>query len=66
MDSREAIPAVGVFTLVSALGFDEGGYAATAWGWSSVVLLAVLAVLSTLPQASKFECNRNAQMQAVE
>lgn len=45
MDSRELIPAIGVFALVSALGFDEGGYAATAWGWSSVALLAVLAVL---------------------
>jgi hypothetical protein len=42
---REAIPAVGVFALVATLGFDEGGYSATAWGWSGVVLLAVLAVL---------------------
>jgi O-antigen ligase len=45
MDSRELIPAVGVFALVSALGFDEGGFAATAWGWSSVALLAALAVV---------------------
>ena len=45
MDSRELIPAIGVFALVAALGFDEGGFAATAWGWSSVVLLAVLAVV---------------------
>jgi hypothetical protein len=42
---REAIPALGVFALVCMLGFDEGGYAATAWGWSGVVLFAVLAVL---------------------
>ncbi|HET8650960.1 MAG TPA: O-antigen ligase family protein [Gaiellaceae bacterium] len=44
MDAREAAAAVGVFALVSALGFDEGGYAATAWGWSAVILLAVVAV----------------------
>jgi O-antigen ligase len=43
--SREALPAVGAFALVSALGFDEGGYAATAWGWSAVVLFVFLAVL---------------------
>jgi hypothetical protein len=43
--SREALPAAGVFALVAALGFDEGGYAASAWGWSAVVVFAVLAVL---------------------
>jgi hypothetical protein len=43
--NREAVPALGVFALVAALGFDEGGYPATAWGWSSVVLFAVLATL---------------------
>jgi hypothetical protein len=43
--TRETIAALGVFTLVAALGFDGGGYAATAWGWSAIVLLAVLAVL---------------------
>jgi O-Antigen ligase len=43
--SRETLSALGAFALVAALGFDEGGYPATAWGWSSVVLLAVLAVL---------------------
>ena len=32
-------------SLVAALGFDGGGYAPPAWGWSSVVLFAVLAVL---------------------
>jgi hypothetical protein len=42
---REAIPGFGVFALVAALGFDNGGYAATAWGWSGVLLLALLAVL---------------------
>ena len=45
MDAREWIPALGAFVLVTALGLDEGGYAATAWGWSAVVVLAVLAVL---------------------
>ncbi len=45
MDSRDAIPALGTFALVSALGLDEGGYAPTAWGWSAVLVLAVLAVL---------------------
>jgi hypothetical protein len=43
--TRELLVALGVFTLVAALGFDGGGYAATAWGWSAIVLLAVLAVL---------------------
>jgi hypothetical protein len=43
--TRDAIPAAGAFALVAALGFDEGGYAPTAWGWSSVVVFAVLAVL---------------------
>jgi hypothetical protein len=42
---REAIPAAGTFALVAALGFDQGGFAASAWGWSAVVLFAVLAVL---------------------
>ncbi len=45
MDAREWIPALGAFALVAALGLDEGGYAATAWGWSSVVVMAALAVL---------------------
>jgi O-antigen ligase len=45
VDAREVIPALGAFALVTALGLDEGGYAATAWGWSAVVVLAVLAVL---------------------
>ena len=45
MDAREGIPALGAFVLVTALGLDEGGYAATAWGWSAVVVLAALAVL---------------------
>jgi O-antigen ligase len=43
--TREAIPAAGTFALVAALGFDQGGFAASAWGWSAVVLFAVLAVL---------------------
>jgi hypothetical protein len=43
--TRETLTALGAFTLVAALGFDGGGYAATAWGWSAIVLLAVLAVL---------------------
>jgi hypothetical protein len=43
--SRGLLSAVGVFALVAALGFDEGGYAATAWGWSVVVAFGVLAVL---------------------
>jgi len=43
--SRDWAAGTGVFALIVALGFDGGGYAATAWGWSSVVLLAVLAVL---------------------
>jgi hypothetical protein len=43
--SRESLAALGVFTLVATLGFDSGGYAATAWGWSAVAVLAVLAVL---------------------
>ena len=43
--NREALPAVGVFALVASLGFDEGGYGATAWGWSAVIVFAVLAVL---------------------
>ena len=43
--SREWASGTGAFALVAVLGFDGGGYAATAWGWSSVVLLAVLTVL---------------------
>lgn len=43
--SREALPAAGVFTLVATLGFDEGGYGATAWGWSAVIVFAVLTVV---------------------
>lgn len=43
--TRESLAALGVFTLVASLGFDGGGYVATAWGWSAIVLLAVLAVL---------------------
>jgi hypothetical protein len=43
--TRERFAALGVFTLVATLGFDGGGFAATAWGWSAIVLLAVLAVL---------------------
>lgn len=43
--TRNVLPAAGAFALVAALAFDEGGYAPTAWGWSSVVLFAVLAVL---------------------
>jgi O-Antigen ligase len=43
--TRELLVALGVFTLVATLGFDGGGYAATAWGWSTIALLAVLAVL---------------------
>ncbi len=45
MQSREGLPALGTFALVSALGFDEGGYAATAWGWSAIVVLALLVYL---------------------
>ena len=45
MDVRDGIPALGVFLLVAALGFDSGGYAATAWGWSAVAVLFVLAAL---------------------
>jgi tetratricopeptide (TPR) repeat protein len=43
--TRESLAGLAVFTLVAALGFDGGGYAATAWGWSAIVLLGVLAVL---------------------
>jgi hypothetical protein len=43
--TREAIPAAGVFLLVTALGLDAGGYAATAWGWSGVAVFAVLGVV---------------------
>ena len=43
--NSEWTAAAGAFALVAALGFDDGGYAASAWGWSSVVVLAVLAVL---------------------
>jgi tetratricopeptide (TPR) repeat protein len=43
--TRESLAALGVFTLVATLGFDSGGYAATAWGWSAIALFAVLAVL---------------------
>ncbi|HMB17853.1 MAG TPA: O-antigen ligase family protein [Gaiellaceae bacterium] len=43
--NRESFAALGVFTLVATLGFDSGGYAATAWGWSAIALFAVLTVL---------------------
>ena len=43
--TRESLAALGVFTLVATLGFDSGGYAATAWGWSAIALFAVLTVL---------------------
>jgi O-Antigen ligase len=39
---RETLAALGTFTLVATLGFDGGGYAATAWGWSAILLLAAL------------------------
>jgi hypothetical protein len=45
MRREEAIPAAGAFALVAALGFDQGGFAASAWGWSAVVVFAALAVL---------------------
>lgn len=43
--TREALAGLGAFTLIAALGFDGGGYAATAWGWSAIAVLAALAVL---------------------
>ena len=43
--TRETISALGAFGLVLGLGLDGGGYAPTAWGWSAVLLLAVLTVL---------------------
>jgi hypothetical protein len=43
--TREALTAAGAFALVAALGFDGGGYAPPAWGWSSVAVFAVLAIL---------------------
>lgn len=43
--SRDEVAALGVFILVAGLGLDGGGYAPTSWGWSSAVLLGVLAVL---------------------
>ena len=43
--THEAAAAAATFALVAALGFDEGGYAATAWGWSAFVLFGVLAVV---------------------
>ena len=43
--THEATVGLGAFALVVALGFDAGGYAPTAWGWSAVAILAVLAVL---------------------
>ncbi len=43
--TRESLAALGVFTLVATLGFDSGGYAATAWGWSAIAVFAVLAIL---------------------
>lgn len=45
MELRDAAAAVGIFALVSTLAFDDGGYAAAAWGWSTLALLVVLAVL---------------------
>jgi O-antigen ligase len=39
------IAALGVCALLVALGFDDGGYTATAWGWSSIVVLAALTLL---------------------
>ena len=43
--TRETVAGLGVFTLVAGLGLDGGGYAPTAWGWSAVLVLAVLAAL---------------------
>jgi Flp pilus assembly protein TadD len=43
--TRESLAALGAFTLVVTLGFDSGGYAPTAWGWSAIALFAVLAAL---------------------
>jgi 8-oxo-dGTP diphosphatase len=43
--TRGTLTALGVFTLVAALGFEGGGYAATAWGWSAILLFGVLGVL---------------------
>jgi hypothetical protein len=42
---HEAAAAAGVFALVATLGFDQGGFAASAWGWSGVVLFAALTIL---------------------
>jgi hypothetical protein len=43
--TRETLTALGAFTLVAALGFDGGGYAATTWGWSAILVFAALAVV---------------------
>jgi len=43
--TRETVSALGAFGLVVALGLDGGGYAPTAWGWSGVLIFALLAVL---------------------
>ena len=43
--TRETLASLGTFTLIAALGFDGGGYSATAWGWSAIVLFTALAVL---------------------
>ena len=42
---REAVPAAGAFALIAALGFDDGGFAASAWGWSAVLVFVVLALI---------------------
>jgi hypothetical protein len=45
--SRAELAALGVFGLVTGLGLDGGGYAPTSWGWATVAVFAVLAVLLT-------------------
>jgi O-antigen ligase/polysaccharide polymerase Wzy-like membrane protein len=43
--TQDEVGALGVFVLVAGLGLDGGGYAPTSWGWSSVAVLGVLALL---------------------
>jgi hypothetical protein len=46
MQRRDAVSGFGAFLLVLGLGFDDGGFKATSWGWSAVLLLLGVAAVA--------------------
>jgi hypothetical protein len=47
MGPRDAVAGLAAFLLIAGLGFDDGGFAPTSWGWSAcLLLLSALALLA--------------------